>query len=194
MDLELTEQDMANVGPLELKDLGSPAWCWQTVSLLQNLWRSIDSSVQRYSEVWETAEKHRIWEKIPYGAPYGSVQVMKEKLKVGDAAKARAKTALLAIEAQPLRKRGSDYITARIKRDHPEIAQRMERGEFRSIAEAARAAGIYNRPKTITASHDKGRVANSLLKVYGLDGCQELIAVLRQAMDTPAERRPQNTD
>ena len=28
---------------------------------------------------------------------------------------------------------------------------------------AARAAGIYNRPKTITASPNKGKLANSLL-------------------------------
>ena len=183
MGLEPTEQDIANVGPLELKDPGSPAWCWQTVSLLQNMWGSIDFSVNRYQEIWKAAEEYRIWEKIPYEAPYGSVEVMKEKLKVGDAAEARAKTALLAIQAQPLRKRVSDYITARIKRDHPEIAQRMERGEFRSIADAARAAGIYNRPKTITASPNKGKLANSLLKVYGVDGCQELLSVLRQAID-----------
>ena len=108
---------------------------------------------------------------------------MKEKLKVGDAAEARAKTALLVIQAQPPRKRASDYITARIKRDHPEIAQRMERGEFRSVADAGRAAGIYNRHKTITASPNKGRFANSLIEVYGVDGCQELISVLRKAID-----------
>ena len=189
----VTEQEMANVGPRELKEPGSPAWCWQTVSLLQNMWGSVDSSVNRYVEVWEAAEEYRIWETIPYEAPYGSVEVMREKLKVGDAAEARAKTALLAIQAKPSRKRGSDY-TARIKRDHPEIAQRMERGEFKSVADAARAAGIYNRPKTITASRDKGRVANSLLKVYGVDGCQELITVLRQAMETPAEGQSQDTD
>ena len=183
MTLELSEQDMSNIGPLELKEPGSPAWCWQTVSLLQNMWGSIESNVNRYAEVWETAETHRIWEKIPYEAPYGSVELMKEKLKVGDATEARTKTALLAIQATPQRKRGSDYIAARIKRDHPEIAQQMERGEFKSVAEAARAAGIYNRPKTITASTDKGRVADSLLKVYGVDGCQELITVLRQAID-----------
>ena len=59
----------------------------------------------------------------------------------------------------------------------------MERGEFRSIADAARAAGIYNRPKTITTSPNKGRLANSLLMVYGVDGCQELLSVLRQAID-----------
>ena len=190
----MTEQEMANVGPRELKDLGSPAWCWQTVSLLQNMWGSIDSSVNRYREIWETAEEHRIWEKIPYEAPYGSLEVMKEKLKVGDAAEARAKTALLAIRSKTSPKRGSDY-TARIKRDHPEIAQRMERGEFKSVAEAARAAGIYNRPKTITASHNKGRLATSLLKVYGVDGCQELITALRHVMDdAPPEGQPQDGD
>jgi len=184
MTSNLTEQDVANVGPLELKDPGSPAWCWQTVNLLQNIWRSIDNSVGRYEEVWATAEEHRVWEKIPYEAPYGSVEVMTEKLKVGDAAEARAKTALLAIQAAPQRKRtANDYMSARIKRDHPEIAQRMERGEFKSVAEAARAAGIYNRAKTITASPDKGKLANSLLNIYGVDGCQELIMVLREVID-----------
>ena len=147
------------------------------------MWESIDNNVARYTEVWATAEEYRIWEKIPYESPYGSVDVMKEKLKVGDAAEARAKTALLVIEAPPRRKRGSDYLAARIKRDHPEIAERMERGEFKSAAEAGRIAGIYNRAKTITASPDKGKVANSLLQVYGVDGCQELIAVLRQAIE-----------
>ena len=188
----MTEQEMANVGPRELKEPGSPAWCWQTVSLLQNLWGSIDSSVNRYEEVWETAEEYRIWETIPYEAPYGSVEVMKEKLMVGDAAEARARTALLVIQAQPTRKHGSDYI-ARIKRDHPDIAQQMERGEFKSVAAAARAAGIYSRTKTITASRDKGKLASSLLEVYGVDGCQELITVLRQVMEVPAEGQRQGT-
>ena len=183
MALELNEQDMANVGPLELKDPGSPAWCWQTVSLLQNMWNSIDFNVNRYREVWETAKEYRIWETIPYEAPYGSIEVMKGKLMVGEAAEARAKTALLAIQAKPSRKRPSDYLAARIKRDHPEVAQRMENGEFKSVAEAARAAGIYNRPKTIAASRDKGKLANSLLEAYGVDGCQELIMALRQVID-----------
>lgn len=189
----MTEQEMANVGPRELKEPGSPAWCWQTVSLLQNIWGSIDASVNRYTEVWEAAEEYRIWETIPYEDPYGSVEVMKEKLAVGDAAEARAKTALLVIQAQPSRKRSNDY-TTRIKRDHPAIAQRMERGEFKSVAAAARAAGIYNRPKTITASRDKGRVANSLLQAYGVDGCQELITVLRQAITDAPEGQSQETN
>ena len=185
----MTEQEMANVGPRDLKEPGSPAWCWQTVSLLQNMWGSVDSSVNRYQEVWEAANEYSIWETIPYEAPYGSVEVMKEKLKVGDAAEARAKTALLVIQAPPKRKRGSDYITARIKRDHPDVAQRMERGEFKSVAAAARAAGIYNRPKSITASRDMGKLANSLLRVYGVDRCHELISVLSEVMEKPAEEQ-----
>ncbi len=184
MTLEVTQQDMANVGPLELKDPGSPSWCWQTVSLLQNMWKSIDFNVSRYMEVWKTAEEHRIWEKIPYEAPYGSVEVMKERLDVGDSAEARAKTALLVIRSKPSKKRGSDYVS-RLKRDYPDISQRMERGEFKSVAEAAREAGIFNRVKTITVSSDKGRFANSLLKAYGVDGCQELISVLRHIIDDP---------
>lgn len=189
-----TEKEKANVGPRELKEPGSPAWCWQTISLLQNMWEAIDSSVNRYIEIWESAEEHRIWETVPYEAPYGSVEVMKEKLRVGDAAEARAKTAQLVIQVQPVRKSASDYIAARIKRDHPDVAQQMERGEFKSVAAAARAAGIYNRARTITASRDKGRMANSLLKVYGVDGCQELITLLRQVMETPAEAQRQGTD
>ena len=183
MTIGLTEQDAANVGPLELKDPGSPAWCWQTVSLLQNMWKSIDFNVNRYMEVWEIAQEYQIWEKIPYEAPYGSMEVMKEKLEVGDAAEARAKTANLVIQAAPQRKRGSDYLSERIKRDHPDVAQRMEHGEFKSVAEAARAAGIYNRPKTIRAYPDKGKLASSLLSVYGVEGCQELIVALKEVID-----------
>ena len=72
------------------------------------------------------------------------------------------------------------------------MAGRISPSEFKSVASAARAAGIYNRPKTITASPNKGRVAKSLLKAYGVDGCQELISVLRQVMDDAGQ--PQDTD
>ena len=36
--VDMTEQDMAEVGPRDLKEPGSPPWCWQTVSLLQSMW------------------------------------------------------------------------------------------------------------------------------------------------------------
>ena len=205
--VELTEQDIANVGPRDLKEEGSPAWCWQTVSLLQNMWSSLDLSYDRYTEVWEKANEYRIWERIPAEAPYGSLEVMKEKLKVGDAAEARVRVIDLAVQAKPLRKHGTnqhsagqggegpnlqkngaDYWTARIARERPDIHEMMQRGEFKSVAEAAKAAGIYpERPKRIAASPDKGRMAQSLIQAYGLDGCEELIGVLREAISDMRE-------
>ena len=206
--VELTEQDMANVGPRDLKEEGSPVWCWQTVSLLQNMWTSLDLSYDRYTEVWEKANEHRIWEKIPADTPYGSLEAMKDKLKVGDAAEARLKVIDLAVQAKPLRKHPgrpskngegnhvgphdfenghaptqSEYLAARLARDFPEIHERMQLGEFKSVAAAAKEAGIYpDRPKRIAASPDKGRLAKSLLQAYGADGCEELIEVLRQTI------------
>ena len=199
--VELTEQDMANVGPRDLKELGSPAWCWQTVSLLQNMWTSLDLSYDRYKEVWDQANEHRIWERIPADAPYGSLEVMKGKLKVGDAAEARVRVIDLAVQAKPLKARGGDtrngsaraeYLTARLAHDFPEIHKRMQQGEFKSVAAAAKEAGIYpDMPKRIAVSPDKGRLAKSLLQAYGPDGCEELIDVLRQ---TIAEARDAAAD
>ena len=40
----------------------------------------------------------------------------------------------------------ADYLTARIKRDRPDIAERMQRGEFRSVRAAAIEAGLVARP------------------------------------------------
>jgi hypothetical protein len=182
----MTEQEMANVGPRELKEIGSPAWCWQTVGLLQNLWGSIDRNVERYVEVWESVVEQRAWEKIPQEEPFGSLEVMKEKLKVGDAVEARARTAQLAVQAKPLNRRGGDrkrnqsnvrnfdlrgntpeYLAARIARDHPDIYERMQNGEFKSAAEAARAAGILKTPpQRVGLLADVDRVAANIRKHY----------------------------
>src|SRR4051812_29948365 len=40
----------------------------------------------------------------------------------------------------------ADYLAARIKRDRPDIAEAVERGEFKSIRQAALAAGIVKDP------------------------------------------------
>jgi hypothetical protein len=39
-------------------------------------------------------------------------------------------------------KRDADYLTARIARDNPDILQRMKAGEFKSVRQAAKVAGI----------------------------------------------------
>src|SRR5690349_11047492 len=50
-----------------------------------------------------------------------------------------------------LNKRGNQtsYLAARIKRDHPEIAAAVERGEYPSMRKAAIAAGIVKEPSTL---------------------------------------------
>ena len=46
----------------------------------------------------------------------------------------------------------SSYIAARLARDHPDILERMKRGEFRSVRAAALEAGIVKPQKTYTGS------------------------------------------
>ncbi len=175
----VTEQEMANVGPRDLKEPGSAAWCWQTVGLLQNMWRSVDRNVDRYVEVWESVVEHRAWEKIPQEKPFGSLEVMREKLKVGSADAARASAARLAIQAKPLeqgdRRNHAEYLAARIARDHPEIQERMQAGEFMSATEAARAAGILKTPpKRVGLLSDVNRVAANIRKHYTPEQVQAL--------------------
>lgn len=79
----LTEQERANIGPRDLKEEGSPEWCWQTAGLLQDLWESVNAAVGRYDEAWESLVEHHAWERIPQGAPFGSLEAMKEGLKLG---------------------------------------------------------------------------------------------------------------
>jgi hypothetical protein len=49
----------------------------------------------------------------------------------------------------PLSKGGNDRVAARIKRDHPEIAAAVERGEYPSMRQAAIAAGIVKPPDAL---------------------------------------------
>ena len=160
--LELTEQDKGSWGPRDLKAPGNPEWCWQTVSFLQSLWKSLDLNLDRYLAVWAEAEEHKVWEKIPYDNPYGTKEKMLQDLALGDEARARARVAGQAVIAMPLRANGgvrakgeqldgrqaadkltkADYLTARIARDRPDIWERMQRGEFKTVAAAAREAGI----------------------------------------------------
>lgn len=45
--------------------------------------------------------------------------------------------------------RGSAYLAARLRRDSPEIFARLERGEFKSVRAAAKAAGIVREPSPL---------------------------------------------
>ena len=195
---QLTEREQADVGNRALKNPGDVAWCWQTITALQFMWENLQICHRSYLQIWREAEEHAIWEKVPPDNPYGTKLQMLERLKIGDEDSANAKVAGLAAITKPLKQHGghlpkngkeddlgrlprkkgsnrSDYLAARIARDHPEIHRRMMNGEFKSVADAARAAGIYRaRPKSIGLVPDVNRVAVNIRKYYTLEQVQAL--------------------
>lgn len=56
----------------------------------------------------------------------------------------------------------ASYIKARLRRDHPEIAEALERGEFRSARAAAIKAGIIKPVPTIRLTDDINKVAQAI--------------------------------
>ena len=184
----MTEQQQANYsGPRAMSEKGSPLWCWQTITALETQWNALNFDLDLYMTTWAEAEGHRVWEKIPYDTPYGSKEEMLRRLEIGDVPDARARVAEKAMDARPLgdpgtnqhnggryldnvlhRGKGSDYLVRRIARDAPEVWERMKRGEFTSVAAAAREAGIKLAvpKKTVTLSDNLDRVADRLMGHY----------------------------
>lgn len=73
----------------------------------------------------------------------------------------------------------AEYLTRRIVRDHPDIAERMKAGEFKSVRAAALEAGIA--PRTITVRlDDPDSVARSLRKHMHPDNIAELARLLAE--------------
>ena len=72
------------------------------------------------------------------------------------------------------------YLAGRLKRDHPEIADRVARGEYRSIRAAALDAGIIKPKKTVPIDTPE-RAIQALLRVFSADE-------LRRALDNVDER------
>lgn len=68
------------------------------------------------------------------------------------------------------------YLASRIKRDHPDLAAAVERGEYKSIHAAAVVAGLV--PKTVRVILDPECAAKILRKHLSLEDRQRLSALL----------------
>lgn len=80
----------------------------------------------------------------------------------------------------PLRKGNNpDRLAARIKRDHPEIAARVEAGEFKSIRAAALEAGIV-KPRFSIPVDSPDAAIRALLRIFTVE---DLAAALGNAAD-----------
>ena len=197
----VTEQQAAErSGPRVLKDEGSPEWCWQTVAALQTQWNALGIDYSLYEETWQDAEKHRIWEKVPYDAPYGSKEEMLRLLEIGDVPAAKARVEQLRMDSRPLGKQGrpsngekpsatnvlqygegAKHIYRRLERDHPDILKRFEDGEFATITEAGREAGfVKEREKSVRLNRDVRRVAANIRKHYSAEQVWALRDALRE--------------
>ena len=194
----ITEQDEAHSsGPIALKEPGSPQWCWQLLAAMQTQWRALNFDYELYKRTWADAEAHEVWNNVPYDNPYGSKERMLEALEIGSIPEAKARVIEKAMTAQPLSQHGgahqdnqeqvyarklalggnrTDYLTARIARDRPDIWERMKLGEFDSVAAAAREAGIpLPKPRrTVSLSNNVDRVANRLRQHYTLEQVQRI--------------------
>ena len=78
-------------------------------------------------------------------------------------------------------KRGSesaDYIKARLRRDHPEIAEQLERGEYRSARAAAIAAGFIKDIPSVRLT-DPAKAAQTIVVKAGSEFSAALIQELQ---------------
>ena len=212
-----SDQDRASMeGPRDLKEQGSVPWSWQTVSALQHMWQSLHLNYEHYMKILTEAREHRIWEKIPPDKPYGSEANMLSQVEVGDAndAQKRMKIHTLVATAQQIKARGGDrrgkdhqgnahplegprgnsanHLLARILRDRPDIFERIQQGEFASVAEAARAAGIVKKKRRVVSLSDNvGRLAET---IHGHYTPEQLAEFTRRVLDLRRQGRSSRQD
>lgn len=72
----------------------------------------------------------------------------------------------------------SEYLVARIKRDRPDIADRMIKGEFKSVNAAARESGIRVNPTIRLGSPQT--VADAIVRLMGEEYAVALVATFRK--------------
>lgn len=186
----LTDREQARAGPRSMKAAGSPEWCWQTLDFFKSALRHVDEQYRQAEQILQELEQVKAWTKVPPDAPYGSLNKMlmaeiglrtqqvrgqiRTAQRVADRAKAlNGKTINSGHSPRPTgdvitsndtgKGTSADYLTRRIVRDHPEIAARMEAGEFASVRAAALEAGIVHRTVSVRPD-DPPAVARALRK------------------------------
>ena len=75
----------------------------------------------------------------------------------------------------------SEYRVRRLKRDRPDLSEKLAAGEF-TLADAERAAGIDPRGRRIWLPSDPNKAALSLNKRFGEDFSRGLLDALRHLL------------
>ena len=151
--------DLATVGSIDNKPPDKAAA--HRAVVLRNSWQRADTSWQQWQEQLASAMKERIWEQYPMDAPAGDLTTLLEKLDIDPKfALSREK-----FSERPMGKHGgdrkstlyhnvdfpteqqgtsADYTIRRLKRDAPDLAEQVIRGELTPNA-AAIVAGFRKR-------------------------------------------------
>ena len=160
--LDPREVNHAQVGPRERKDPRSRAYAIQTIHALK---RSLAAAVldrQRIESDLAEIESYRHWEVLGY--PSKDALLEAELGLTEPAIVSKVATAVQVAQAHELprhgeigngRNRGANststlkrgstdasYLARRLKRDHPAIFAQLAAGQYRSVREAAIAAGL----------------------------------------------------
>jgi hypothetical protein len=156
-----------------LKDPKSREFAIQTVIALKRYAEALECDKARVEKELSTIDEHRHWEVLGYASReemlaaelsdvgLTNVAAVQKTLREAPVVNERLidkdksnpgpgrgnKTSDVSTRFSGRGSTGATYLAARIKRDHPAIASRVEAGEFRSMRAAAIAAGIV-KPKT----------------------------------------------
>jgi hypothetical protein len=183
-DRKYTARENALTSPIELKQPGSIEWCWQQIYALKCDWDGKLTSEERWVARLRKLEAYEAWAKVPPEKPYGSLEALL-KAEIGvDVQESVAIVKTRALAAKALTKHGElgrgrdrgvnhtsirgsgngEYLTARIARDRPDILERMKAGEFSSVRQAAKEAGIIN--ERLSVPKDPTRAAQYLKRRF----------------------------
>jgi hypothetical protein len=152
-------------GPRDQKDPTSREYAIQTVRALKQYLEAADIDEDRVREELERIDRYRHWRVLGYKSKGEMLQAegLAERLrKIRRRIKRlEGKTINAADNHDPnpspdiIRTSetghgtSADYLTARLKRDHDDIFQRLAAGEFPSVRQAAIAAGIVKVPSVL---------------------------------------------
>jgi hypothetical protein len=183
LDRKYTAREDASTSPIELKQPGSIDWCWQQIDALKSAWDGKLTSEELWMHRLRKLEAYEAWAKVPPEKPYGSLEALL-KAEIGvDVQESVAIVKTRAMAAKALTKHGelgrgrsrgsvttsindrsAKYLTARIARDRPDILERMKAGEFSSVRQAAKEAGIVN--ERLSVPKDPTRAAQYLKRRF----------------------------
>ena len=159
------QSDESTAGPRELKDPTSKAYALQTLRALRRYLESATLDEERVREELHRIERYKHWKVLGYKSKkemfqHEGLQLRLKAIKLR-AKRFEGKTINAADNHDPnpspdiIRTSetgygtSADYLTARLKRDHDAIFQRLAAGEFASVRQAAIAAGIVKVPSVL---------------------------------------------